>query len=207
MIKSKLISSTANMKYQKDKNKMTFKQWLMMRLVEKGISQRKLSSILNLDQASLSRTLDGKRRLQIHEANAIADFFDVPLQEVLDRFGISSGAIKEVNLVGTIDSDGKFQELDKPVKVKAIPQGEHLEAIQWRSDNALDGFIFHIEKDPVSVETDKLGLLHLSGGQSIVGVAMRGYLPNRYRIATINDGKLEDVEVLSMNRVKAVLPP
>lgn len=186
---------------------MTLKQWLSTRLIEKQISQRKLSSLLNIDSASFSRTIAGKRRLQIHEANAIANFFDVPLQEVLDRFGLASGKIKQVDLVGTIDGDGKFTPLKNSVKVKSIPQGEHLEAVQWRVDNALDGFVFHIEKEIVPVETDKLGLLHFADGSSIVGVAMRGYLPHLYRVSTINNGKLEDVEVLSMNRVKAVLPP
>lgn len=203
MIKPK-VSRLANKKMGQE---MTLQQWIASRLIEKGISQTRLAALINIDAASLSRTISGKRRLQIPEANALAEFFNVPLEEVLDRFGVSSGAIKEVNLVGIIDQDGKFQQIDKPIKIKAIPHGEHLAGIQYRANNALDGFIFHIEKDLVNVETDKLGLLHLADGTAIVGVAMRGYLPNRYKIATIHDGKLDDVEVVSMNRVKAVLPP
>lgn len=204
MIKS-MISPSAN---NKKNTAMTLKQWLATRLIDKQISQRRLSTILNIDSASFSRTIAGKRRLQIHEADAIAKFFDVPLDEVLDRFGLVSGSTKEVDLVGTIDEVGKFQPLGgQKVKVKAIPQGEHLEVLQWRSAGAMDGFLFHIEKDASPVETDKLGLLHLSDGSSIVGVALRGYLPNRYRISTITDGKIEDTEITSMNRVKAVLPP
>jgi transcriptional regulator with XRE-family HTH domain len=204
MIK-RTISSSANTIKQ---TKMTLKQWLAKRLIDKQISQRRLSTILKIDSASFSRTIAGKRRLQIHEANAIAEFFDVPLDEVLDRFGLVHGSVKEVDLVGTIDEIGKFKDLGaQKVKVKAIPQGEHLFAAQWRSEGAMDGFLFHMEKEVVPIETDKLGLLHLADGTSIVGVALRGYLPNRYRISTITDGKLDDVEITSMNRVKAVLPP
>lgn len=205
MIK-RIVSPSANNKM--DSKTMTLKQWLATRLIDKQISQRRLSTILNIDSASFSRTIAGKRRLQIHEADAIAKFFDVPLDEILDRFGLVSGQVKQVDLIGTIDEMGKFASLGaQKVKVNAIPQGEHLEVLQWRSEGAMDGFLFHIEKDSSTVETDKLGLLNLADGSSIVGVALRGYLPNRYKIATITDGKLDDVEIVSMNRVKAVLPP
>lgn len=202
----RIISPSANNKIHI--KQMTLKQWLVTRLIDKQISQRCLSTILNIDQGSFSRTIAGKRRLQIHEADAIAKFFDVPLAEVLDRFGLVHGSTKEVDLVGTIDEIGKFKDLGaQKVKVKAIPQGEHLEVLQWRSEGAMDGFLFHIEKDSSPVETDKLGLLNLADGSAIMGVALRGYLPQRYKIATITDGKLDDVEIVSMNRVKAVLPP
>ena len=202
-----IIKNAINTK--KDIKTMNLKQWLATKLIDKHISQRGLATILDIDSASLSRTIAGKRRLQIHEATAIAEFFDVPLDEVLDRFGLVSGQTKEVDLIGTIDNVGKFKKLGaQKVKVKAIPQGEHLQAIQWRSEgSAMDGFLFHMEKEVSPVEPDKLGLLHLADGSSIVGVALRGYLPNRYRVSTITDGKLDDVEVTSMNRVKAVLPP
>lgn len=190
-------------------SKMTLKQWFAMRLIDKQISQRRFSTILNIDSASLSRTIAGKRRLQIHEADAIANFFDVPLDEILDRFGLVSGHTKEVELIGTVGEDGKFSPLGAiKAKVKAIPQGEHLHGLQLRaSGGAMDGFIFHIERDCTSVQTDKLALLNLADGTSIVGVALRGYLPSRYRVSTINKENMEDVEVVSMNEVKAVLPP
>jgi transcriptional regulator with XRE-family HTH domain len=206
MIK-RMISPSANNK--KDTKTMTLKQWLATRLIDKQISQRRLSTLLGIDSASFSRTIAGKRRLQIHEADAIAKFFDVPLDEILDRFGLVSGHTKEVPLVGVIGEDGKLSPLlGINAKVKAIPQGEHLHGLQLRSSGgAMDGFIFHIEKDSTSVQTDKLALLNLVDGTSIVGVALRGYLPSRYRISTINKENMDDVEVVSMNEVKAVLPP
>lgn len=204
MKKATISPSVNNMK----RSSMTLKQWFARRLIDKQISQRRLSTILNIDSASLSRTIAGKRRLQIHEADGIANFFDVPLDEILDLFGLVSGHTREVPLIGTISEDGFFAPLGAiKAKVRAIPQGEHLNAIQFRSEKALDGFIFHVEKDSTAVQTDKLALLNLADGTSIVGVALRGYLPQRYKIATITDGKLDDVEVLSMNEVKAVLPP
>jgi transcriptional regulator with XRE-family HTH domain len=204
MIK-RTISRSANTKKEK---LMTLKQWLATRLIDKGVSQRRLSTLLGIDSASFSRTIAGKRRLQIHEADAIAKYFDVPLDEILDRFGLVSGSTKQVDLIGTIDESGKFASLGtQKAKVAAIPQGEHLFAIQWRSTGAMDGFIFHVQQDSSKVQTDKLALLNLADGTSIVGVALRGYLPSRYKIATITDGKLDDVELVSMNEVKAVLPP
>lgn len=192
---------------KKKETLVTLKQWLAVRLVEKQISQRRLATLMELDAGSLNRTIAGKRRLQINEATDLAKLLDVPLDEVLERFGLASGIINDVDLVGAVNDKGMFEPLLHKVKVRAVPQGEHLVAIQMRSDGAMDGFLFYVESHEVPVETDKLGLLILADGSSIVGVALRGYLPNRYRVSTINKDKMDDVEVVSMKRVKAVLPP
>lgn len=192
---------------KKKETLVTLKQWLAVRLVEKQISQRRLATLMELDAGSLNRTIAGKRRLQINEATDLAKLLDVPLDEVLERFGLASGIVNDVDLVGAINDKGFFEPILNKIKVKAVPQGEHLVAIQWRSDCAMDGFLFYVESHEVDVETDKLGLLRMSDGTSLIGVALRGYLPNRYRVSTISHDKMDDVEIMGMKRVKAVLPP
>jgi transcriptional regulator with XRE-family HTH domain len=63
-------------------------QWIVDELRIKGISQRELSKQLNLDIAAMSRTLNGKRSLQIHELVTIARILNIDFNRVIAKLGL-----------------------------------------------------------------------------------------------------------------------
>ncbi|GLS34055.1 Helix-turn-helix [Mesorhizobium albiziae] len=59
------------------------KQWFVDRLAEKGLSLREVAKKLDMDPGALSRTLSGKRRMQLPEVDKIATVLNVPPEIVL----------------------------------------------------------------------------------------------------------------------------
>jgi transcriptional regulator with XRE-family HTH domain len=183
------------------------KSWLQERLAEKKISQRKLSALLGLDQGSMSRTINGKRRLQVSEAAEISLIFGESLDEVLSRFGvIEDHARVNIKISGVIGSDGKMAVIEEPVSV-APPKSAigELACVQIRCDHPLDRAIIFFG-DPVMVVTDRLAMLLLPNDVVVVGVASKGYLPGKYRIRTLFGNVIEDTDILSAKVVADITP-
>lgn len=66
-------------------------RWFQDRIKESPYkSQRQLAFCLGLDPAALSYILSGQRRLQIHEAEAMAKALNVSLEDVLANVGVKS---------------------------------------------------------------------------------------------------------------------
>ena len=83
-------------------------QWFQDRIkASKHGSQRQLAFAIGIDPASLSYALNGKRRLQIHEAEAIANALSVPLAEVLTHVGIGGKPKKTTDPYLNVPSDVK----------------------------------------------------------------------------------------------------
>lgn len=93
--------------------------WFVARIADVGVSQRALAERIGLQQATLCRMLQGKRRMQIVEARALADALAVPFADVLRHAGVSvrddgddiekrhRAAVRMVRtLMGVIDEHG-----------------------------------------------------------------------------------------------------
>ena len=62
-------------------------KWFQGKLLDKGISQRKLAARLGLDPAAVSLMFRGRRKMTVVEAKEIARALGVAVQEVLAHFG------------------------------------------------------------------------------------------------------------------------
>jgi transcriptional regulator with XRE-family HTH domain len=70
---------------------MTFnKKWFIDQLKRNDLSMRTLAKRIGLDVAAISRTFDGKRKLQLVDAESIAKEFSVPVIEVIQAAGIQA---------------------------------------------------------------------------------------------------------------------
>jgi transcriptional regulator with XRE-family HTH domain len=61
------------------------KQWFAEKYKGKGFSLRKMAGRVGMDPSSLSRTLNGERKMTISEVAKIATALDVPAAEILAR--------------------------------------------------------------------------------------------------------------------------
>jgi transcriptional regulator with XRE-family HTH domain len=182
------------------------KKWLRDKLQNKGISQRKLSALLGLDPGSMSRTVNGTRRLQVSEAAEISLIFGETLDEVLFRFGvIGDGERVSIKLSGVIGSDcyitpsKTILEVDPPES-----QIGKLDCVQIRCPHPLDrSLVFFGE--PVAVVTERMALHLLKSGKVVIGVANRGYSPKKYSITTLFNEVMES-EITSSRIVVDITP-
>jgi transcriptional regulator with XRE-family HTH domain len=188
--------------------------WFKNTLQTKGISQRKLAKILQLDPATVFHLIHGNRRLQLSEANKIADIVDTPVEEVLEHFGIHLKPSKMpqgfVKIAGYLDSDLILQtkglagkrEIQNPFTEKNITV---LRAQTVGSEfEGLDGCLFFIrgihpgQKPTIDPETfGKPALVQIAGDEKLrLRVPRRGYGSGRFNLYAISGKTMEEDVVL-----------
>jgi len=99
--------------------------WFNAQLKSNGLNKTRLARAVGIHPSALSNILSGNRRLQLDEANKIAEALHRPVVEVLERFGISFGPGLGGSglLSGQISSEDKavfFNEATGPVELKYI---------------------------------------------------------------------------------------
>lgn len=190
-------------------------RWFKDVLAEKQITQRAVAHSLQLDPASVSLMLRGKRRLQLDEAAALAQLLGVPLDDVLYHAGIdpTAGAAKgSVPIMGWIDNEGEvhMRRPDGPRRVQA-PQGtpENTVALRYQTEDATDGAIaFYVPKEE-GVDRDCVGRLCVvqiapaGKGPRYLRVVKPGYRRGTWTLTRVRDsGKpVESVELASASPV------
>jgi hypothetical protein len=184
-------------------------QWIGEHLLALNMNQRDLSGKIDLDPGAMSRTIAGRRRLQISEANKIALIFKCTLLEVLHNFGIETpgGKLTTLPIIGVVRLGGSVEKMktkDSIPVFDAMPDSKAV--VQVRdSDSEFDGWVFYLGASTTEIEMDHLAILHLSSGKWHIGVAAKGYVPGRYNITLQNGEKMEDA-LIGMQRVLAIIP-
>lgn len=120
-------------------------QYFKRLLREHKISQRKLAKLMDLDQASLTRSFKGKRTFQAREVTDLARIFNVPLEDVLRNVDI---VVPLMRTGGTVAVTGQvilgrvqFEKTGGPKTVVAPPNENvaGLQAIRYQDEGALEG--------------------------------------------------------------------
>jgi hypothetical protein len=67
------------------------RDWFRTKLTEKNRSQRGLAKHIGIDPGAVTLMFKGERRMQLHEAEAIASFIGEPVIDVLRAAGLPIG--------------------------------------------------------------------------------------------------------------------
>lgn len=67
------------------------RDWFRTKLTEKNRSQRGLAKHIGIDPGAVTLMFKGERRMQLHEAEAIASFLGEPVIDVLRAAGLPIG--------------------------------------------------------------------------------------------------------------------
>ena len=199
------------MSYTPDKpNKL----WFTGLLSDRKISQRKLAAALGIDPAGVSMMLNGKRKVQLAEAEAIAKLLQVPVSEVLSNLGVDpmAGARDTALLAGWIDAQGEVHEgVSNGSKRVQAPAGlpERCFALRYQTagtgSSVRDGWIlFYNERDDVEPGlTGQLCVCQLRDGTRFVRAFTKGYKPGTYNLVGSMPGftTLENVDMVSASPV------
>lgn len=166
---------------------MINKKWFVKRLQERNQSLRALARFMRIDPSAVTHILNNERRLQLDEAQQIAQFLMVPIDDVLRNAGVKlqGTAVSTGKLIGIVDDTGEVHPLE-PVDIPAPASG--LQALQVQPSRLFfDGAILFFREDG-SVKPDfalnRLALID-QGESKRVGILHRGIADGRYTIDLI----------------------
>lgn len=175
--------------------------WFKSRIDEAGLTYRKLGPMIGLDHAALSNIVNGKRKLSLDEARALAVALGSTLEEVARRAGIDMprGALAQtVPVVGMAGSDGSVSKGSYGTTAAPGGPATGLKAVRG-AGGLVDGWtMLYRDGMGVSAEAvDRLCVAELRGGAVRVGWLRRGWEPGEWLLEW--NGQRETVGVVSAN--------
>ncbi|WP_288076441.1 helix-turn-helix transcriptional regulator [Pseudomonas sp.] len=189
-------------------------QWFKDRLLSRKISQRKLSSLIGIDPASMSYMLSGQRRMSMEEAVEISRHLLVPATEVMRQAGIEVlDDVTKLPIKGYLDCErkvhffpeGAFDKVNGPADMCARSF-----VLQARCPGfGYDGWLYFVSGEAKTPDAciDKLSYVTLHDGSAMTAVIKRGYKLGTYNLMQAGDSStLENKIVQSANEIKWIMP-
>jgi transcriptional regulator with XRE-family HTH domain len=170
---------------QNEQRRQFDKRWFLARLDERKLSQRQLAARMGVDPAGISLLLNGKRAVQLEEAQKLATVLGLSLPQVLIRAGVDIDTEhRRVKIMGYINGDGVVQsvapgsedEIDGP---RDLPADAY--ALQARTHDskfaALDRwtvFVSGLQQEPRDL-VGQFVLVALKDGRRCISHMRTGY--------------------------------
>ncbi len=176
-------------------------KWFRARLEDRQLSQRDVARQLNRHPSAVSLMLQGKRRMQITEATALATLLGVPLDSVLDAAGLDLPAPSRalVPLVGWADLSGDVHRpdrtLDGPKKVeRPVEMPDGTSAVRFQNAGGLSGWAAYFVPsdiiDPHAV--GRLSIAETVEGKRLMGVLSRSLDSGRWSVSALCGARKHD---------------
>lgn len=159
---------------------------------DRKISLRETARRMDIWPAALSRSLDGKRKMQLPEAVQLARILSVPLAEVMLNAGIEQAQVagRRCSIIGHVLDGAVVEPVPAGVIERiSIPDGlaDDVAAVQTHTSETAagfaDGWVTFIgpEVDP----SDCLGcyaLVSIEDDGWVMGTIRRGYSPGTWNV-------------------------
>lgn len=186
------------------------KRFFMDTMKDRRVSLREVAKLIDVWPAALSRSLDGKRKMQIPEAVRLAQVLSVPLAEVLKNAGIQEAQVvgRRCNIIGHLTAAGVVERV--PVGVierTSIPDcvPDNVVAVQAHTaeTNAsyCDGWItFFSEPQHPATLVGHFVLVELDDGTMKSGALRRGYETGTYNLCGPLYGQINSLEIKTARR-------
>jgi len=168
------------------------KRFFMDTMKDRRVSLREVARKMDIWPAALSRSLDGKRKMQLPEAVRLSQALNVPLAEVLLNAGIQEAQAigRRCSIIGHLVASGVV----KPVPAGTIERTpvpdmlpEHVVAVQAHTADTnasyCDGWIYFFDgpTEPVAL-IGHFVLATLEDGSMLIGTLRRGYEAGTYNL-------------------------
>lgn len=185
------------------------KHWFTAQLARKELSQAQMAGRMGVDPVTLSYAVNGSRELKVSDAIKIAGVLDVPITEVMRRWGYEVPESDQPTapvLLYAYD-DFNVEEANAPVMRAPVPPGFAANgfALQVRSAAAVGGFwdgtIVYFEPGQFDESKcwGKLSLVETIDRKRLFGVLSRPHEPGRFRL--INPGIRTEIEGFEIAKV------
>lgn len=169
---------------------------------DRDLSQRRVAKLMNIDQASLVRAFQGKRRFKTEETAKLARVLSIPLEEVLRNLDVDVSlmhARRNVAVTGYIASGRvEFGKAAGPRRVEAPPNesGVGVQALRYSDAGPLEGaYLYFRPTDGVPAEAvGKLCVCAIQGGEILLASPRQGSRRACYTLYDVSGRTLlEDV--------------
>lgn len=168
------------------------KRYFIDLMKDRKVSLREAARRMDVWPAALSRSLDGKRKMQLPEAVQLARILSVPLSDVMLNAGIEDAKIvgRRCSIVGHVLEGGVVEPVPADVIERVtIPDGlmDDVVAVQNHTSETAaaysDGWVTFLgpQVDP----SDCLGcfaLVYIEGDGWVMGTIRRGYYPGAWNV-------------------------
>lgn len=164
---------------------MINKRFFMDTMKDRSMSLREVARRIDVWPAALSRSLDGKRKMQIPDAVRLAQALNIPLGDVLRNAGIQESQTigRRCSIIGHLNGSGVVNRIAPgTIERTAIPDGLPDEVVAVQAHTAdtpasyCDGWIyfFSSESNPV-VLMGRFVLATSEDDVMVMGTLRRGY--------------------------------
>lgn len=187
-------------------------KWFRERLAERSLSLRGLARQMDLDPASVSRMMNGRRQMSSAEANAIANLLRVPVTEVLRHAGVPvDDDVRSVAVSAVIDCEHRV----RAVRGARIPAPYDMQAdgvvLQVRCpSSSMDGWLILCASTVLqpTAALERLALVRLTNGSQVLGSLRKGYSNGSFNVLCTIPGEnlLEDQQVEGAQEVLWIRP-
>lgn len=187
-------------------------KWFKEQLALRDLSLRGLARKLELDPATVSYMLRGKRRMTPADCANIARIFLLPVTEVMRNAGVDvSDNVRGVLLTGTIDSESEVHDLQSKVEHNAppdVPTESYI--LQVRAPSSpFDGWSLFCAKSQNLINgLNRFCIVHLRDGTRVLGILKAGYDEALFNVVATfpKPFTLENVAVVQADPVMWVRP-
>lgn len=178
--------------------------WFTDRLRDRGLSQRGLAKLMDIDPAAISLTFRGKRKLTLDEAAQLAVLLNVSTTDVLERAGMPLHGEPKCPLVGRLTGafevvmagEGAHDQVDAPPGMPADCQ-----AIQARTagtdQEQIDGWIYFVSgtKGNAAKNLGELAMVAIKGNGIKIAHVKKGYARGTYNLLTPKGEMITNAEI------------
>lgn len=163
-------------------------------MADKKLSMRALAARMGMTHSQLSLTFSGQRRMQLDEANQLAEILGVPLHRVATAAGVARAKAngRRCDVIGRMTALGVV-ELHEPgvIERAQVPDAglpADTIAVQARTADTpaswMDGWVFFCARTD-QVEPDALGrfcLAKIADGDVVLASLRRGYREGTFNL-------------------------
>lgn len=158
------------------------KRYFTQVIRDRDLSQRRLAKLMDIDQASLVRAFQGKRRFKTEETAKLATVLSIPLEEVLRNLDVEVPLVQTkgaVPVTGQVLSGRvQFGRPAGPRSVAAPPNesGVGVQALRYSDVGPLEGaYLYFRPTDGVPAEAiGKLCVCVIQGGETLLASPRQG---------------------------------
>ena len=179
-------------------------EWFTERLRDRGLSQRGLAKLMNIDPAAVSLTFRGKRKLTLEEAAQLAVLLNVSTTDVLARAGMPLHGEPKCHLVGRLTrsfevimaGEGAHDTVDALPGLPADCQ-----AVQARTagtdQDQIDGWIYFVSgiKQNATKVIGELAMVAIKGNGIKIAHVKKGYARGAYNLLTPRGELITNAEI------------
>lgn len=188
------------------------KRFFMDAMKDRSVSLREVARRIDVWPAALSRSFDGKRKMQLPEAVKLSQVLNVPLAEVLRNAGIQEAQAigRRCGIIGHLVDTGVVKPLPVgTIERTAIPDGlpDGVVAVQAHTADTptayCDGWIYFLSpdaSDPIAL-INRFVLATTEDDVMLMGTLRRGYESGTYTLT----GPYNSVKNVRLKSVRAAL--